>query len=221
MKTGKKLLCALLVLVLALGMLPLTAGATVTYPDMDDFNDADDVTLREAVAVLTAIRAVDGRAGSFWPTENVQRADAVAMVVRMMLGRDLADQLPEGRTGFSDVDGVTGLGWSTRYIAYAVSQGIVTGVGGGRFAPRSNVTASQLAVMLLRVLGVDGNYTGSGWEINAIVDGTNEGILSGTGNVGFSNAATREQTAQYVFNTLIKGNFVERSSTWYLVSATS
>ena len=45
--------------------------------------------------------------------------------------------------------------WAEKYIESCVSQGIVSGVGGGRFSPNGNVTASQLSKMLLVSLGYD------------------------------------------------------------------
>ena len=41
-----------------------------------------------------------------------------------------------------------------------MSQGIVSGVGGGRFSPNGNVTASQLSKMLLVSLGYDSDIEG-------------------------------------------------------------
>ena len=39
--------------------------------------------------------------------------------------------------------------WANKYIEYCTAQGIVSGVGGNRFAPASSVTGTQLAKMLL------------------------------------------------------------------------
>ena len=53
-----------------------------------------------------------------------------------------------------------------------MSQGIVSGVGGGRFSPNGNVTASQLSKMLLVSLGYDSDiegYTGNAWDMNVNV----------------------------------------------------
>ena len=49
---------------------------------------------------------------------------------------------------FSDVRG-TNAAWAEGYIESCVAQGIISGVGGGRFSPNGNVTGSQLAKMLL------------------------------------------------------------------------
>ena len=53
-----------------------------------------------------------------------------------------------GTPTFSDVRGTTAA-WAEKYIESCVSQGIVSGVGGGRFSPNGNVTGTQLAKMLL------------------------------------------------------------------------
>ncbi|MFQ9410814.1 MAG: S-layer homology domain-containing protein [Evtepia gabavorous] len=47
-----------------------------------------------------------------------------------------------------------------RYIESCVAQGIVSGVGGGRFSPAGNLTGSQLAKMLLVALGYDADIEG-------------------------------------------------------------
>ena len=54
---------------------------------------------------------------------------------------------------FSDVRTNANSAWAEKYIESCASQGIVSGVGGGKFAPAGNVTGTQLAKMLLVALG--------------------------------------------------------------------
>ncbi len=73
---------------------------------------------------------------------------------------------------FSDVRG-TNAAWAEGYIESCVAQGIISGVGGGRFSPNGNVTGSQLAKMLLVCLGFDSDiegYTGNAWDMNVNVN---------------------------------------------------
>ena len=55
------------------------------------------------------------------------------------------------------------------YIESCYAQGIVSGVGGGKFAPAGNVTGTQLAKMLLVSLGYKSEnegFTGNAWATN-------------------------------------------------------
>ena len=195
MKTAKKLLCLMIVLVMALGMVPF-AGASI-----DDFSDADDINYTEAVAVLAALNVIEGRdTGGFDPSANVTRAEAAAIIARMLLGRANADRLPAGATSFSDVPSSH---WASKYISYCASASIIVGRPDGTFAPGDPVTGVQFAIMMMRALGVGdpSRWLGSNWEILAVVDGMAFGILDT--DVDYSAPATREQTAKYAFNGLI------------------
>jgi hypothetical protein len=87
-----------------------------------------------------------------------------------------------------------------------VGKGIINGYGDGNFGPDDQVTANQLAKMLLCATGYgkDGEYTGSEWELNAAIDGYQKGIFTGSTAADFSFAATREEAALYIFNAMTK-----------------
>jgi len=200
MKKAKKLLAVLLVLVLALGMVPFAAAER----PLGGFTDANIITDDEAVEVLTAINVLRGRPdGSFDPHAGVTRAEAVVIVARLLLGAAVADGLPSNRTGFPDVDGVSGVGFATGAIAWAVSQGIVVGRPNGNFEPNAPVKASEFAIMILRSVGYgrNGEYTGTHWETNGILNGMTLGILT-VEDINFQDNANREQIARYAFNAL-------------------
>jgi len=200
MRKLKRSLAVALVLVMALGMMPFGSALTTSK----DYTDAASITNKEAVDVLSAIKVMEGIDGDsgrhFSPGREVNRAEAAAIIARLMLGRNVADSLSTSATIFRDVPASH---WASGYINWCVSKDIVQGYGDGRFGPRNNVKASEFAVMLLRALGWgrQGEYTGSLWETNAIVDAMSQGIFSGTG-INFSGAANREQTALYAFNAL-------------------
>ena len=67
-------------------------------------------------------------------------------------GRDSVQETTE--SSYNDVLGSVDA-WANKYIEYCTARGIVSGVGGDRFAPASNVTGTQLAKMLLVSLGYD------------------------------------------------------------------
>jgi len=200
MKKAKKLLAVLLVLVLALGMVPFAAAER----PVGGFTDKAIIDDDEAVEVLTAINVLRGRPdGSFDPRAGVTRAEAVVIVARLLLGAAVADGLPSNRTGFPDVDGVSGVGFASGAIAWAVSQGVVVGRPNGNFEPNAPVKASEFAIMILRAVGYgrNGEYTGTHWETNGILDGMTLGILTVEG-INFQDNANREHIARYAFNAL-------------------
>jgi len=196
MKTLKKSIVVLLVLVMALGMIPLVGAS--------DYDDDEDINYDEAVDVLTGISVLEGyEGGAFKPQQLVTRAEAAIIITRLVLGRKLADTLPDGLTGFPDVDG-KGYGWALKYIGYCVTQGIMIGYPNGNFGPNDPVTATQFAVMGMRILkiGDAAGYEGPGWEFNAVIEGLASGILAIDDDVNFTSSSNREEIAQYAFNML-------------------
>ena len=96
-------------------------------------------------------------------------------------------QSREGTNFFADVkDGQ----WYTDAIAWASHNGIVGGVGNGRFDPDGKVTREQLAAILYRYSGADGAWRGSyasypdadsvsSWAADAYAWAIGEGLISG------------------------------------------
>ena len=199
MRTLKKSLCLVLALIFVLGL--CTIGSNAAYADYTDLEEVTDEYL-DAVEVLTGLRVINGYTDdTFGPKKDVTRAEAAAMITRMMLGREDADKLPIGDVKFSDVPETN---WAAKYIAFCANRGIIVGMGDGTFHPSENVTGTQMATMLLRALGygVMGEYEGKGWDINAVADALYYGVFKDSKVVDFSNAATREETALYVWNTM-------------------
>ena len=197
MRTLKKSLCLVLALIFVLGL--CTVGSNAAFAQ---YTDLDKVTYEEAVEVLSGLGVIEGYPdGSFNPTANVTRAEAAAMIARMMLGSDKADRLPVGDVKFSDVPETN---WAAKYIAFCANKGIIVGMGDGTFHPAENVTGTQMATMLLRALGygVMGEYEGKGWDINAVSDALYYKVFEDSKVNDFSQAATREETALYCWNTM-------------------
>ena len=195
-----KSLSLILALVFVLGL--CTVGSNAAFSDM--YSDAADVTpdYLEAIEVLTGLQIINGyKDGTFGPSSEVTRAEAAAMIARMMLGRESADKLPIGEVKFTDVADTH---WAVQYIAFCANKGIIVGMGNGTFCPNDPVTGTQLAAMLLRALGYDamGEYQGKGWDINAVADALYYSVFDDSLVVDFSQPATREETALYIWNTL-------------------
>jgi hypothetical protein len=193
MRSLKKTLTLALVFVMAIGL--LSAGAV-------DFTDADDIQYAEAVEVMTGIGAINGYPdGTFNPDGLVTRAEAAKLVTYAILTPNVAEYLPKGTSSFNDVPANH---WAAPYIEYCVSQGIVNGRGNGKFDPNGNVTAYELAKMLLTAAGYGRNneYVGATWSLNVAIDAHDKGIFTGTQADNYAAPATREEAALYVFNGL-------------------
>ena len=210
MKTAKRIMCSALVLVLALSLISFASADTTA-----DYSDGDKVKYTEAVDVLTGIRVIEGTDGAFRPEDPVTRAESAAILTRLLLTRDTADNLPVSNTGFSDVAADH---WAAKYVAYCSSQGIILGRPDGNFYPNDPVTAAEFVIMLMRALdiGDPDRYVGSTWNLNAILDGMDSGLLNT--NVNYTAPATREEIAQYAFNGLIYSSTGSAEKIWGVIS---
>ena len=92
-----------------------------------------------------------------------------------------------------------------RATSSPAAQGIVSGVGGGKFNPAGNVTGVQLAKMLLVSLGYKSEnegFTGNAWATNVNVRAAQKGLYDGLEKMDTSAALTRDNAAQMVWNAL-------------------
>lgn len=142
--------------------------------------------------------------GKFGPNDTVTRAQ-FAQIIYNKEGRPDA-----GGAVFSDVTD----GWYADAVNWAAANGIVAGVGGGKFAPALAITRQDLAVILWKYAGMPepaqddldftdaGKASGYAWRAlcwaneNGILNGRGEGILDPKGE------ATRAETAQILMNYL-------------------
>ena len=150
--------------------------------------------------VMTAIGVIDGYDdGSFDPDGVLTREEAAKLICAMLLG-DEADSLSSSSSSFTDVDASR---WSSPYIEYCVSLGIIAGAGDGNFYPTEQLTGYAFAKMLLIALGYDAEregYTGTSWTVNVASDATSAGIDQD--GLMMSSGLSREGAAQMCLNTL-------------------
>ncbi len=186
----KKLLALVLALVMTMSLVTISNAA---------FKDADTIDNKEAVDVMNAIGVLVGdEKGNFNAKDNLTRAQAAKIVCVMLLGKDASDALSL-KSNFTDVSG-----WAESYIAYCASQGIVAGVGDGKFDPNGKLTGYQFAKMLLVALGYKADVEGmigTDWQVNVAKLALNTG-LSKDIDVALSNVITRDQAAKMAFNAL-------------------
>ena len=187
----KKLLALVLALVMSMSL--------VTISNAADFVDAKDIDNKEAVEVMNAIGVLIGdENGKFNPDANLTRAQAAKIICVMLLGQTAADGL-NLKANFSDVSG-----WAESYIAYCASQGIVAGVGNGKFDPDGQLTGYQFAKMLLVALGYKADLegmTGADWQVATAKLALNAGLTDGM-SIALSKTLTRDEAAKMAFNTL-------------------
>ncbi len=182
------------------------------------FSDQDKIENTEAVNMCTALNIIGGyEDGSYHPERNIERSEITKMICVALNGGKEPNLAVPATPTFSDVRGSADA-WAEKYIESCAAQGIVSGVGGGRFSPAGNVTGSQLAKMLLVALGYradEANFTGNGWDTNVNVIATQKGLYEGLENMDVSAALTRDNAAQMIWNAL---QAVEVEYTYTLVT---
>lgn len=191
MKTLKKVLCLVLALVMVVGTMAISAAA---------YTDEISEDYEEAVAVLSAIKVIDGYGDDvFGAKDGVTRAQALAFVVRAMLTRSTANKLTASNTAFADVSD----DWAKGVVSYAVAEGMANGWD-GKFAPNDPVTGFAFEKFVLTALDIEGEYTGANWENNVLLAASNAKLLEGMEeDFDLSKNLTREQAAKLAYNMIV------------------
>ena len=112
------------------------------------------------------------------------------------LSRAMVAQILYNRAGKPDVSGEAKFNdvpkdqWYYQAVQWAGEQGIVNGVGDGKFAPQADVTREQLAMMLynaqgkpetdVSLSGFEDTNTISDWAVSAVKWAVNEKIINGS-----------------------------------------
>ena len=193
----KKVLSLVLCVAVMLSVMVMGAGAA--------FSDQDKIENTEAVNMCTALNIIGGYPdGSYKPEGNIKRSEITKMICVALNGGKEPNVSTNTTPTFSDVRG-TNAAWAEGYIESCVAQGIISGVGGGRFSPNGNVTGSQLAKMLLVSLGYNANtegFVGNAWATNVNVIASQKGLYEGLERMDTSAALTRDNAAQMVWNAM-------------------
>ncbi|MCD8256957.1 MAG: S-layer homology domain-containing protein [Oscillospiraceae bacterium] len=155
MRTLKKSLCLVLVVVMMFSLCAIGASAAET-----SFTDDDEITYNQAVQILSELGVITGyEDGSFQPEGTLTRAEACAIIVRLLNMEGV-----EGTSTFTDTQGH----WAEDYIAYCAASRIVAGYGDGTFGPDDTLTGYAWEKMLLTAVGYNAEYegmTGTTWTI--------------------------------------------------------
>ena len=194
MRNFKKVLS--LVLCMAMMMSVMVVGAGAAFKDQEKIKNA------EAVDACSALNIINGYTdNTFKPEGNITRAEACKMICVALNGGKDPVLGTNAKATFTDTKGH----WAEKYIESCVSQGIVAGIGGGKFDPNGNVTGSQFAKMLLIALGYNADnqgYVGAPWEVNVNVDASAKGLYADLAGMDPSKALSRDNAAQMLWNAL-------------------
>ncbi len=198
MRNLKKVLSLVLCVAMMLSVMVVGAGAA--------FSDQSKIKNTEAVDACTALNIIGGYPdGSFKPEGNITRAEVTKMICVALNGGKNPAVSTNTTPTFSDVRNNANAAWAEGYIESCAAQGIVSGVGGGKFAPNGNVTGVQLAKMLLVSLGYKSEnegFTGNAWATNVNVRAAQKGLYEGLEKMDTNAAITRDNAAQMVWNAL-------------------
>jgi len=134
--------------------IPVIPAVDLPIPSKEEFTDLDNALwAKEAILYLKDKNIVSGKAeGIFAPDDYVTREEFVKMLV-LATGRYNA-QL---QSGFSDVPYDH---WSNSFIASAVKEGLISGIGEGRFGLGENIIRQDMCVILYRLTEENSEKTG-------------------------------------------------------------
>jgi len=182
----------------------MMAGATV-------FTDNEEIDAQNQVNMITALGIVNGYPdGSFGPDKTITRAEAAKMIYVLKNGKDVgSDNYKNAANPFSDV--YSGH-WARGYINYCYLNGIIAGVGNGKFDPEGSVTGAQLAKMILTVIGYDANragLVGTQWMISTMSLAFENNLFDDY-TVDVSAAAPRQDAAILFYNAVYTPTVVYR-----------
>ena len=142
----------------------------------------------------------------FSPDGNVTRAQLVTILYRISGSPETAF-----KGTFTDVNDDQ---WYSLPIEWAAANGIVNGVGDGRFNPEGKITREQIAAILYRYSGspkAEGDLNSfldesivSGYAVNSLIWATQQKLINGIGSGNMTylaprNNATRAQIAVILF----------------------
>ena len=153
LKRFKKIISLVLALsmVFSLGAVSVSAAeytntaAAVTYKDVPQ-----NANYMEAVNMLSKLEIFQGDdLGNFNPDKTITRAEATAVVVRLLGYEGVISQ---SETTYVDVPASH---WASGYIATGTAIGFITGYGYGYFGPEDPVKYEQMVTMLVRALGYE------------------------------------------------------------------
>lgn len=161
----------------------------------------EEMTAADLQATIKAEGGKTGGGGSLGGKNNSSsvKTDSEAEDKNEDKSEDEQEEITASKPEFFDISGH----WAAEAIQAMLDQGIVSGVGDGRFAPDVTVTRAQMAVMLAKALNLENmaenSYTDipdDAWYTDAVLMCTAEKLMLGSDNAFRPNdSVTREETA--------------------------
>ncbi len=222
MRNLKKFLALVLAMMMALSMV-LTANAASWNSAGGPFDDSKDVTpiFDEGVSVVTGMKIFEGDDnGDFRPSAYITRAEAAAVVYRLVTGNV---KNAEGKddsylwTNVAPFYDVTPDKWYAGYVGYLWNAEIIKGANAERtaFNPTEQVTGYEVLAMVLRAMGYDVNdeFTGTGWQIRVGQTANDRHLLDNVNTTNYGSGhlnapARRDTIAEIVFQAATKSTVV-------------
>jgi hypothetical protein len=173
-----------------------TAAVAVTSGEFTDFAE---ITYKDAVSVLQYINVLKGyEDGTYKPAATLTRAEGAAIINRLITASDAGSLVA---TDFTDVSRTH---WASGYVAWGAKNNILNGYGDGTFGPSDTLTVLQYLKMILTGLGwgAAGEYVGSGWDTNVVVDATRLGLWGAVEPVAQDRSVSREEAAEFSLQAL-------------------
>ena len=190
MRNLKRALSLLLSSTMVLGMMVM-GGSAVGYQDVDDSNDH-----QEAIEVLQAVGIMSGvDEDNFDPDGSITRNQMAVIMAHLL---NLNYDYYRGTNPFTDVPE-----WAAPYVAACAAEGVVAGIGDGKFGGDNKVTAAQASLMIMKALGYFQNQEdfGDDWQVATIRQASYIDLFDKIDSNAES-ALTRAQVAQLVLNGL-------------------
>ena len=189
MKNLKKVLAMVLAFACTFTMF---AGAKV-FEDVPAGSDYS-----EAITMLSDLGIIQGKDdGKYHPEDTITRAEACALIARMMTGDPNVSQYV-GAQNFSDV--VSG-SWKDSAIGYCYINNIVIGVGNNRFEPDRAITDAEFITMVVRAMGYETPDMVQGYPYTYMSNAQAIGLMDGVDMVANTDAL-RGEDAQVIYNAL-------------------
>ena len=185
---------------------PIASLAATTFPDENTFGNAKD-----AIYYLVDKGAIDGRSnGEFDAMAPITRGEAAKILAKALVSNGLTID-ESAKADYAD----TTSHWASSFIAAIekFNPAILNGVGGGNFAPDSNITRQEMAKMIVTAYGLELNENANvqfddtdkwaDWAVDSIGILASLGVVQGVEPGKFDPEATvtRAQTAIFIHRT--------------------
>ncbi|MBE6995128.1 MAG: hypothetical protein E7429_00115 [Ruminococcaceae bacterium] len=183
----KKFLSLVLVLVMALSVVTISAGAAT-------FSDSATIKYPEAAELLHGLEIHKGFEDQTYQPQNLMsRGFACKVVVECMIGVEKGLKLPAGKSIFKDV---TADYRYAPYVNYLADQGLIDGYSDGKFLPKEVISVAGMLKLALGALGYKADYTGDNWQWKVRTDAKAAGLLNGIDTFA-ADSANREEIEWY------------------------